>query len=858
MQTLPPLSNVFSIAQLQQANIASPDDALLHLAFENSLQANIITTVKDGKVIISNKAASKLLGYTSAEMLTKTRADIFEVNESSFKKMLRQRTALNGSKAMVTAIKKNGRRFICEINSAVFKDLDGIKKAIWTIADQTGHIRKQHQLDTKKEQLVADNILQVQAVQKKTDARRKKTVADNIALAASQQKIIDAAKEKLVSENIVLAKIKQKKIDQRNAKTVADNIQLALEKSEARLAANDEWIKYIAKTSYDVMWDWNVSTGEIYVGDSIEEVFGYRLPLNMTSFTDLANCFLPAEKELVEKRLSRTLVSRKKSWSDSFLFKRSDGSVASTTSRASIVRDAKGKAIRLIGATQDVSKLQELEKKLGERNSHYENNGLLRSARLSRDLVWELDLKTGELQIDQAFEEVYGHSLAGGKLSLAEKTGYLHPDDRESFTRFLLEAVESNAVHWKHSYRIIRANGSIAKVLDRGSIIRRADGKAYRIIGAMKDTGVEQELEDLRREAFTQNQLAEYKKVFSMIFNNSSDPFFDVDLVTNAITISGAYEKEFGYPVTGDMTTGKNWLRHICPADRSAFMRNYKRMLASAVTEWQHNYRFLKANNSVTHVCTRAIILRNDTGRAYRIMGYISDIDKQTVLEEKTEQEIKLKELQIAQAVEDSKDAERANIGKELHDNINQLLGASRLYLDMAKRGGDNTEMYLGRSSEYILTAIDEIRKLSKGLTSDSIKNQGLCNTLQNITTDLMEISPVKIILQCKELEENLLSDPFKLNLFRIIQEQLNNILKHAGATTVTITLSTEKTGLVLTISDDGVGFDMGIKKAGIGLDNIKGRVAAFNGVINLVSKPGKGCMLSARFDLAGKMLKNQ
>jgi PAS domain S-box-containing protein len=177
--------------------------------------------------------------------------------------------------------------------------------------------------------------------------RRKKLVADNIILAKSKHKIVDTKKEKIVAANIILAQ----------------------GKSDARLAENNEWIKYIAKTSYDVMWDWDITSGEIYVGDSVEEVFGYKVQNNRVNFKNFIGCLLPEEKDIVEKKLLKKLASVDKSWNDAFMFKRYDGSEATTTSRASIVRDEHGKAIRLIGAIHDISKLQELENKLEEQTT---------------------------------------------------------------------------------------------------------------------------------------------------------------------------------------------------------------------------------------------------------------------------------------------------------------------------------------------------------------------------------------------------------------------------------------------------------------------------------------------------------
>ncbi|TAL42680.1 MAG: PAS domain S-box protein, partial [Chitinophagaceae bacterium] len=72
---------------------ATSDDTLRHLAFDNSLQANIIFKVSSGKIILANRAACKLLGYSKKELLSKSRSTLFDINESSFKKLLKLRTA---------------------------------------------------------------------------------------------------------------------------------------------------------------------------------------------------------------------------------------------------------------------------------------------------------------------------------------------------------------------------------------------------------------------------------------------------------------------------------------------------------------------------------------------------------------------------------------------------------------------------------------------------------------------------------------------------------------------------------------------------------------------------------------------
>jgi len=215
--------------------------------------------------------------------------------------------------------------------------------------------------------------------------------------------------------------------------------------------------------------------------------------------------------------------------------------------------------------------------------------------------------------------------------------------------------------------------------------------------------------------------------------------------------------------------------------------------------------------------------------------------------------EIRIKERQILEATQDAKENERSDIAKELHDNINQLLAASKMYIDMAKRGGEKSTMYLGRSSQYTLEAIEEIRKLTKGLTSDIIKNLGLIEAIENIARDTMETSSLKISMQLGSFDEYGFDDKFKLNIYRIVQEQLNNILKHAKAHFVSISLKQSSTSVVLEISDNGVGFDTSKKSKGIGLANIKSRAMAFKGTADFVSTLRKGCTLRVTFILAKK-----
>ena len=314
---------------------------------------------------------------------------------------------------------------------------------------------------------------------------------------------------------------------------------------------------------------------------------------------------------------------------------RGDSTIASAASRARIIRDENGIATRLIGALKDISRLKELEKKLKEQvpilQEHSEK--FLLAAKLSFDVIWDWDLLTNEIFIGDQFKQLFGYNLKNNKGNLADWIDHLHPDDKESVEKDIYDAIASSSAYWEHAYRFIRADGSIAKVFDRGSIIRDGGGKALRMIGAMQDLSRQKELEEiLNHEISAKEKLLEQNNErFRLIFNSSSDVLYDSDLITGNVIISDAYEKEYGYKIKSNMTPAEDWVSHIHSEDKEAVYQDYQKALDGDDKEWKYSYRFLKADGAIADVVSNAVILRDANGKAYRMIGSMLGIGKQTI-----------------------------------------------------------------------------------------------------------------------------------------------------------------------------------------------------------------------------------
>ena len=153
------------------------------------------------------------------------------------------------------------------------------------------------------------------------------------------------------------------------------------------------------------------------------------------------------------------------------------------------------------------------------------------------------------------------------------------------------------------------------------------------------------------------------------------------------------------------------------------------------------------------------------------------------------------------------------------------------------------------KAIEYQLLALQEIRKLSKSLSTSNVKTFGLRESVNDIVINMKLLSALDVQFIFNERVEDKLSDDQKLMLFRVIQEQTNNIIKYAEARSVQIMINEANNMLRMVISDDGVGFDPSDTSTnGIGFINIISRADVYNGKVNVVSSPGNGCTLEICF----------
>lgn len=245
-------------------------------------------------------------------------------------------------------------------------------------------------------------------------------------------------------------------------------------------------------------------------------------------------------------------------------------------------------------------------------------------------------------------------------------------------------------------------------------------------------------------------------------------------------------------------------------------------------------------------------LTRVDCSNELMIMGNIVDI----TLQKNTEDALRLSQskLKVLSAkFMETQEAERKRIAAELHDSVGQSISAIKFGMENALREYDGSlpgpaKLYLRGIISKLRDTIDEVRNISMNLRPSILDDLGLKATITWFIREFIVLFPAITVSSQIDVAESALSDLQKIVIFRIIQESLNNIGKHAEAGRVSVALLNTGDVLTLSVKDDGKGFLPESLRAGqgFGLSSMRNRVELANGEFVLESIPGAGTHVRA------------
>lgn len=201
----------------------------------------------------------------------------------------------------------------------------------------------------------------------------------------------------------------------------------------------------------------------------------------------------------------------------------------------------------------------------------------------------------------------------------------------------------------------------------------------------------------------------------------------------------------------------------------------------------------------------------------------------------------------LARQVQQSQEDERAHLARELHDGVSQTLVSSKLLVEAGLETGDRA--VLAQALERLNGSLDEVRRISHRLRPALLDTLGLPAALEHLGREFEDAGGALVNARITGTVRDLPVEA-KTALFRIAQESLTNVAKHAHASQVELVLDFMPDQLKMSIHDDGCGFDDQAvyqhPEQGIGLRNMRERLAAIGGVLSIMTRPGDGTRIEA------------
>src|SRR4051812_35832518 len=244
--------------------------------------------------------------------------------------------------------------------------------------------------------------------------------------------------------------------------------------------ADDARLTLIARATNDVLWDWNIVGNRLWWNDAITTIFGYPLTEVAPDISWWQDRIHPEDRARVSTAVEAALRGDRRFWSDEYRFRRSDGSYAYVFDRGYIVRDAKGAAVRAVGAMADLT-----ERKRAKEELQLTEERLSFAVTAAGLGTWQYDLDTGEISCCERCRQIFGISshLPITYNLVIEK---IHPEDRPRIAASVTAAL-TGATDYEAEFRILRLDGTLRWITARGRVHSDQMGKPSTMEGVVFD-----------------------------------------------------------------------------------------------------------------------------------------------------------------------------------------------------------------------------------------------------------------------------------------------------------------------------------------------------------------------------------
>jgi PAS domain S-box-containing protein len=609
--------------------------------------------------------------------------------------------------------------------------------------------------------------------------------------------------------------------------TAQKETQEALRKSERRLSLA-QGIAHIGN------WEWEVDSGNTFWSDEVYRIFGLEPGASKPSYELAREHTHPDDLELWQQAVQAALDA--KAWfSLDYRGQRADGSLVWIHNEAQVIRDAQGRACKMVGTAQDITARKQAEEALRQSEER------LRMAQTAAGVgVWDWQPQKQVVSWTPEMEKLYGllpHTIK----SYQDWNRLVHPDDLPRIEAERDTAFAQN-LPFNVEFRILRPSGEMRWLQSRGGAFYSNDGCLVRVSGIDIDVTERKLIEEALQQSQAWLQLA---------LKYAQAGLWEWNLQDNTVFWSQEIWHLSGLDPQTHKPSYETWRQTVHSID----LPEVEHKLQGAAQKGEEvnlEWRTYLPDGVERWIMSRGQPCRDSNGQISSYLGISLDITERKQAEQDLRESRERLHFLACQLLT-AQEQERKRLALELHDELGHALLILKYSLgDIAQKlppKQKKLKHLIQEQVEHIKHVIQEVRRLYRNLSPGDVENLGLNRALNSLIEDFAgHLLHIAWQVDLPELT-GCFSLPMETMIYRIVQEALTNIGKYAEPTQVNISGRKENRRLRLVIEDNGRGFDLSEVQSyparGLGLAAMRERLYSVGGSLEILSQTGQGTRLT-------------
>jgi PAS domain S-box-containing protein len=620
----------------------------------------------------------------------------------------------------------------------------------------------------------------------------------------------------------------ERRVEERTLELAKANEQLKREVEERRRAEEslrqserrfrdyfEQGLIGMAVTSIDKRW--------VEVNDRLCEIVGYsREELHQKSWAELTH---PDDLELNLQLFNRLLAGEIEHFTFDKRYIKKDGSIVRTTIHTRAFRKDDGTIDHIVLLVEDITARKQAEEALRRSEER-----LRLAQQVARVGTFELNIQTGLDTWTPELEALYG--LTPGDFPKTEPAweNLLYADDRVEAIR-RREQTLATGEPVEGEWRVVWPDGSVHWLAGRWQAFKDESGKPLRLVGVNIDITERKRAEEALRASTERYELA---------VRGAGVGIWDWDIRTGKLYYSPRWKAIFGYDEKDIGDSLEDWARLLHPDEKDWMLKFLEDFLAGMSPTVTVEYRLRHKDGSYRWIVAHGLVVRDEQGKACRLVGSHGDITDRKRAEEALE-----RERQSLWRMLQASDHERQIISYEIHDGLAQYLASAIMQFQTHDAFKENSPKKAKKAYETAMELVRQAHSESRRLISEVrppiIDENGIEMAISHLVHEQRQRGGPKI--EChSDVQFGRLPSILENAIYRIVQEALTNACKHSKSEKATVSVTQEGQDVRLEVRDWGIGFDPeSVEEGHFGLESIRQRVRLLGGRLTIETAPGSG-----------------